>query len=130
MAAPLKLLIGPLVFKRPQPPLFSLSGWFPLDHTRYIHHLVFACRTTHADRAECTAGDATSYLDPYLCNEHCSPQLKPFLSFNNPPYSFPHVTWNPASHKKTLPRLCLALLFLVILIIFGNVLFPAVNLIC
>lgn len=35
--------------------------------------------STRADRAECTAGDATSYLLPCLSNKHCSPHLKPAL---------------------------------------------------
>lgn len=92
MAAPLKLLIGPLIFKRPQ----SLACSF-LDQTRYIHQPRICMPTTRADRAECTAGGATSYLVSYLCDKQCSPHFKPvfflFSSFKHSHYSFSQVTW-------------------------------------
>lgn len=81
MAAPLKLLIGPLVFERPQPPLFfflSLCLWLVPSRPHQIHPSPCICMpTAHADRAECTAGDATSYLAPYLCHKHRSPHPGP-----------------------------------------------------
>lgn len=54
-------------------------------------------RTTRADRAECTAGGATSYLVSYLCDKQCSPHFKPvffpFSSLKHSHYSFSQVTW-------------------------------------
>lgn len=71
MAAPLKLLIGPLVFERPQPAPFPL--WLIPFGPDQIHPSPHICMpTTRTDKAECTAGDATSYLLPFVCNKHTS----------------------------------------------------------
>lgn len=145
MAAPLKLLIGPLVFARPQPPLSSLSGLFPSDQTRYIHHLVFACRP-HTLTELSAQPEMLHHI--YLCNKHCSPHLEPvsFLSFHHlNTHITPFHKWPGNSSVQEallgllhLYLLCLhwkqsclpeILIFLVIFftlrIILRNILFPA-----